>query len=402
MSEALTFPAGGTVAPGYESLREAFFEAQQQDPGGAQLCVYRHGRPVADLWAGRDPANDRPYGPETLGVWMSCTKGAIAIAASMLAERGLLDIDAPVVRYWPLFGQAGKQAVTVRHLLNHASGLMGFDPESGMTPEGLFDWERSVAAIEAMAPLWEPGTGTLYHFITYGLLVGEVIRRVDGRTAGRFVAEEISAPLGLDFWIGLPEAQEPRLAPHFTPGPQMTIDQWRGMLAAMGIDVETRLVRTFLATIGATDAAIGLMNSSRACRAAELPAGNGVGDARSLARMYAAAIGEVDGVRLLSAAAMEHARAPQTEGVGPPPELEKLRVGEPQPVGLGFELASPNRPMLGKGSFGHSGAGGRLGFAHPESGVAVGYVCNTMINTMAGPDPRWLDWTKALGEVLSL
>ena len=142
MSETLTFPSGGTVASGYEAVREAFIAAQAEDPGGAQLCVYRHGRPVVNLWAGRDPVNDRPYGPDTLGVLMSCTKGAIAIAASMLAERGKLDIDAPVARYWPAFAQNGKQAITVRHLLNHASGLMGFDAESKMTAEGLFDWER--------------------------------------------------------------------------------------------------------------------------------------------------------------------------------------------------------------------------------------------------------------------
>jgi CubicO group peptidase (beta-lactamase class C family) len=144
------------------------------------------------------------------------------------------------------------------------------------------------------------------------------------------------------------------------------------------------------------DGALALLNTSRAARAAELPAGGAIGDARALAKLYASLIGRVDGVRLISAAAMERARAPQTEGLGPPAAFAKLARGEWQPYSLGFELPAAVKPMLGPGSFGHAGAGGRWSFAHPESGVAVGYVCNTMIESPTAPDPRWVGWLAAL------
>jgi CubicO group peptidase (beta-lactamase class C family) len=398
MIEEKTLPAGGNVAPGFEAVREAFLDAQGRDRGGAQLCVYRHGRPVVDLWAGHDPENARPYGEATIGVLMSCTKGLVAASAHMLAERGQLDLDAPAVRYWPEFGQAGKDRITVRQLISHSGGLMGYDPEAGIGPADLFDWRRSVAALETMAPLWPPGEGAMYHFVTFGTLAGELLRRIDGRTVGRFIADEIAGPLGLDLWLGLPEAREPRRAPHFQDGPQLTPEQWRGMIAGLGIDLEGRLARVFLSTIEIVGEAIAMINTSRALRVAELPAGNAIGDARALARFYAALIGEVDGVRLLGPEAVDQARSPQEATRRPPAEFAKMARPDGQVFGLGFELASPMRPMLGPGSFGHSGAGGRLGFANPAKGVAVGYACNTMLADMAGPDPRHLGWTKALAE----
>jgi CubicO group peptidase (beta-lactamase class C family) len=401
MSEVETMPHGGTVAAGLEGVRDAFLTAQADDPGGAQLCVYRHGERVADLWAGRDPENNRPYGEDIIGVLMSCTKGVVATAVHMLAERGRIDFDAPMARYWPEFAQGGKAAISVRQALSHQGGLMGYDEELGFGPAELFDYERSVAGLEGLAPLWPPGTAAMYHFVTFGTLAGELIRRVDGRTAGRFVAEEIVGPLGIDLWIGLPVAQEPRRAPHFTHGPQLTIEQYRAFAAAAGCDMDDRLVRAFLATAAAVDAGIQQINTSRAFRAAELPAGNGVGDARALATIYAAVIGEVGGVRLIGQATMEAARTLQTGALGPPGELGKLGGGAGfLPYGLGYELPQPTKPMLGPGSFGHAGAGGRLGFAQPESGVAVGYVCNTMLSSMTGPDPRWVGWTAALHEAL--
>lgn len=393
------FPHGGSVAPGFEPVRDGFLAAQRQDRGGAQLCVYRHGERVVDLWAGRDPVNDRPYDDTRIGVFMSCTKGVVAAAVHMLVERGQVDLDAPLARYWPEFGQAGKAAITVRQALSHTGGLMGYDAELGMGPAELFDADRAARALAGMAPLWPPGEAVYYHFVTYGVLAGELIRRVDGRTAGRFVADEIAGPLGIDLWIGLPESEEPRRAPHFNDGPQILLEQWRGVLAAAGLDLEDRIVRAFLSTAMTTDTAIMQMNDVRAFRALELPAGNAIGDARALAKVYAALIGEVDGVRLISPATLEAARAVQTEGLGPPGEMAKLGRASAQPYGVGFELPSAPKPMLGPGSFGHAGAGGRLGFAHPESGLAIGYVCNTMLQSMAGPDPRWIGWTEALREI---
>ncbi len=402
MTAADDFPTGGTVAGGFEAVREAFFAAQARDPGGAQLCVYKDGRQVVDLWAGYDPENHRPYGEDAVGVLMSCTKGFVAGAVHMLAERGKLDLDAPVARYWPEFGHAGKEAITVRQLIAHQAGLIGYDSETSMDDAALFDWRRSVRGLEVMAPLWEPGAGAMYHAITFGTLVGELVRRVDGRTVGRFVAEEIAAPLGLDLWIGgFPEAEEHRRVPHFTPpGDAISIDALGAFLAAIGIDVQGRLARTYLATFAAVEQVLPQINTNRAWRVAELPAGNGIGNARALARYYAALIGEVDGVRLLGEAAMLRAREPQEASRRPPPEFAAMARDGGQVFGLGFELVSPPRPMLGDGGFGHSGAGGRLGYANPERGVAVGYACNTMLNNLAGPDERWVGWNAALETTL--
>ena len=390
----------GTVAAGFERFRDAFAEGQAKDEGGAQLCVYRHGHPVVDLWSGRDVIRNRPYGPDTITVMMSCTKAAVAACANILAERGALDFDSPVARYWPEFAAAGKANISVRHLLSHSAGLMGYEPESGIGAEDLLDWKTSTEGLARMAPLWEPGTAYFYHFVTYGFLVGEVIRRISGKSVGQFFADEIASPLKLDMWIGLPEAEEHRVAPHFSRLPAIDDGQWRALLAGAGIDLNTRLARTVLYTFKTTDEAVhGVMNSRRG-HAAEVPAGNGIGNARALARMYASLISEVDGVRLFKAETMQMARTPQTKGLGAPGDFAKFMRTEPQWFGLGFELPRAAEPMFGPGSFGHAGAGGRMGFAHPESGIAVGYVCNNMMWNNLEPDARWVPWTKALHDIV--
>jgi CubicO group peptidase (beta-lactamase class C family) len=240
----------------------------------------------------------------------------------------------------------------------------------------------------------------MYHFLTHGVLSGELIRRVDGRTPGQFVAEEIVAPLGVDLWIGLPAAEEARRAPHYRVGPEPDEAAWSALLKAAGVDMQDRLIRSFMDTVVAADGAISMLNTSRAARAAELPSGNAIGDARALARIYAALIGRVDGVRLVSDEAMQRARAPRATGLGPPGEFAKLARGEAQPYGLGFELPAKVKPMLGPGGFGHAGAGGRWAFAHPESGVAVGYACNSMLESPTAPDPRWGGWHDALKDAV--
>jgi CubicO group peptidase (beta-lactamase class C family) len=391
---------GGTVEKGFESVRDAFAQGQANDEGGAQLCIYRGGETVVDLWTGRDKVNDRPYTDQTLTVLMSCSKGAVATAAHMLAERGLLDFDAPVTKYWPEFGQAGKENVPVSYLLSHRVGLNAFEPKSGIGSRDLLDWQRCTSALAAMAPLWEPGTAYLYHAVTYGYLVGEVIRRVSGKMPGKFIADEIATPLGLELWIGLPKEQEHRVAPHFSDRPTMTLEQWSGLLNGFGIDTSSRVALAMMHMITSTDDAIKLINT-REGHAADIPAANMIGNARSLAKMYAATIGEVDGVRLLKRETMERARKSQTDGLKGPGDFAKLPNPDPQRLALGYELSRGIEPMLGPGSFGHAGAGGRLGFAHPESGFAVGYVCNNMLwDGIRGPDDRWLPWTKALNEII--
>ncbi|MEU1348357.1 serine hydrolase domain-containing protein [Streptomyces sp. NPDC005795] len=403
----------GQVAPGWEAVRDAFARGQAYDPGSAQLAVHHHGRLVVDLAAagpgvaGRAPVDrasagpeavgPAPYGTESVGVLMSVTKGLVAICAHLLSRRGMLDLDAPVARYWPEFAAAGKGATTVADLLTHRAGLPSFASDAaGVGLPGLLDWDRRVTALAAMRPLWEPGSAFLYHALTYGHLAGEVIRRVSGVSVGAFFAAEVAAPLGLDLWIGLPQEAEHRFVPQFSVRPEPTQEQIRDLLAGLGLspaDPLSLALRASAAELAAATAAL----RSRQGRAAELPGAGGIGNARSLSRLYAALVGTVDGVRLLSPRTVDRARAPRNEHLAPPPPLDGGDGSGRSRFGLGFELPRPGLPMLGAGSFGHAGAGGRLGMACPESGLAVGYVCTAMSwEPAAGPDPRWADWTGAV------
>jgi CubicO group peptidase (beta-lactamase class C family) len=302
-----------------------------------------------------------------------------AICAHHLAERGQLDLDAPVASYWPEFAAAGKEAVTVRHLLSHRAGLPTVDKP--LTPEEAYAWEPAVEALAAQAPLWEPGTRHGYHAVTYGWLVGEVIRRATGRSVGRYLAEEIAGPLGLDLWIGLPASEEHRVSRLLPPEP---VHVSREVLAGLTPDQIERL--RALADPGSlmqralnpTDPPFSFNRPE--LHRAELPAANGIATARSLARIYAATIGEVDGVRLLRPDTVEAATAEQSSG---PDEVLVLDTR----FGSGFFLPSPFSPMMGPRSFGHSGAGGSLAFADPGSGVGFGYVMNQMQQGLAS-DPR--------------
>src|SRR5215469_1274364 len=394
--------AEGTVERGFEKVRDAFAEGQAHDEGGAQLCVYRHGRRVVDLWAGADKLKSRPYTADTITILMSCTKAVTAICVHMLVQRGLIDYDAPVARYWPEFAANGKAAITVRDLLAHRAGLMSFDEAAGIQGAVLFDWKRCTDALAKMAPWWEPGTAYFYHALTFGYLAGELVRRVSGQTVGKFVDAEISQPLNLDLWIGLPAEQEHRVAPHIVPATQLTEDQARTLFAGLGMDLNAPPVRAALTMIKTTSDGMELINT-REAHAAELPFGNGIANARAMAKMYAACIGEIDGVRLLTPETVNRVRESQTEGLRAPDSLRPLVGPGPQRFGLGFELPRPIEPMLGEGSFGHAGAGGRMAFAHPESGTAVAYVCNSMLwDGLTGPDQRWLGWTKALHDALGI
>ncbi len=390
---------GGYVSRGYEGVRDAFAAAQGADEGGGQLCVYRHGQKVVDLWAGRDKINDRPYGQDTLTIIMSCTKGATAAVVHRLAERGLIDYEAPVTDYWPEFAAGGKADARIWHLMSHSVGLPGVDPESGLVADDLLELSRHQAALEAMAPVWQPGASCHYHPITYGSLLDSVVRRVTGKSVSQLLAEEISGPLGLNFWIGLPLEEDVRVAPHFQPTPGFTPEQISALLAGMGIDLTTRLAKTTLLSLQHTSELIETMNNRRG-RAVQMPAGNGVADAASLARMYAAMIGEVDGVRLLNDETVTKARTLRTGAMSPAGDLGKLQLGLPTRYGLGYQLARDDTEMLGEGSFGHDGAGGRIAFAHPESGTAAAYVANTMSGGFGGVDPRW-SWMAELRKAVA-
>ncbi|MBE3015714.1 beta-lactamase family protein [Microbispora sp. NEAU-D428] len=394
----------GRVHPGFEAVRAAFARGQHDDGGAAQLAVYQDGRLVVDLWAGGDPIGGRTVGGDSLGIVMSVSKGAVATCAHMLSQRGVLDLDAPVTDYWPEFATGGKARIRVSDLLSHRAGLSGFDPFDPEAPtglEGYLDWAACVAALEAMSPLWEPGTAMMYHALTYGYLVGEVIRRATGRTVGAVLSDLVAGPLGLDLWIGLPESEEHRFVPQFSRQPQPSEEEVLALLTGLGLDPADRLVRATAATFRGVAAAAEGFNR-REAHVAEVPAANGIANARSLARMYAATIGEVDGVRLLDGDSAARASAPQTDDLPAPPPFDRLPGPESSRFGLGYELSRPGLPMLGEGSFGHAGAGGRLAYAQPRTGTAVAYVCTDMSwNPAAGPDPRWVPWTRALRDIVS-
>ncbi|MEU1891590.1 serine hydrolase domain-containing protein [Streptomyces pristinaespiralis] len=371
----------GTVADGYEAVADAFARNfEQRGERGAAVAVYRDGRKVVDLWAGtRDVDGHEPWALDTAQVVRSATKGVAAAVVLLLHQRGQIDLDAPVGTYWPDFKAAGKERVLVRHLLAHRAGLPVLDRP--LTPEQAADGVGGPAAVAAQAPVWEPGTEHGYHAQTYSWLVGELVRRVTGRGIGRWVAEEIARPLGLDLWIGLPGEEAHRVGrlgpvaePPAAEGGGLRLRPKRSVVEAYR-DPASLTRRAFEAIDPFPD------ENDPAYRAAELPASNGISTARALARFYAATIGEVDGGRRLFApATLTLART--EESAGP----DRVLV-VPTRFGLGFMLHGPASPLLGPGSFGHPGRGGSLGFADPESGIALGYTTNGMRKGVTA-DPR--------------
>ncbi|MFJ3898173.1 serine hydrolase domain-containing protein [Streptomyces sp. NPDC090083] len=365
----------GEVAAGFEPVWEAF-AANFSEHGdiGAAVCVYQYGRPVVDLWGGvSDPETGRPWTRDTLQLVYSATKGATATAAHMLAERGALDLDAPVAKYWPEFAANGKADIPVRWLLSHQAGLVALDRPVPLN-EALA-WHPMTAALAAQRPQWTPGTAHGYHGRTWGWLVGEVIRRVSGQTPGRFFAEEIAAPLGLDFFIGLPADQRDRVSRMVYQRPTVDLttvpaesvpEELREQVAAWR-DPKSFSNRAYAVT---DPAAIDF--DSPEVQAAELPASNGIGTAHALARMYAALIGEVDSTRLLTPETLESAAKEQASG-----KDQVMLI--PSRFSTGYMLPTETNPILGAGSFGHTGRGGSLGFADLEYGVAFGYAMNKII-----------------------
>jgi len=378
----------GFVAPGFEGVREAFARNfVLHGEVGAACCVYRHGAPVVDIHAGlADRATGRPWTDDTLQLVFSATKGVTATCVLKLVERGQLDLDAPVARYWPEFAANGKADIPVRWLLSHRAGLAAI--EGSFTLDEALSWEPVAAALAAQAPLWEPGTRHGYHLRSYGWLLGELIRRVDGRTAGRFLAEEIAAPLGLDFWIGLPESAEPRVSTIVPPDPPPP-------------EMQEVMAKLFAPDTIAGRAFTGPSNlfhyddvwNRRALHAAELPSSNGIGSARALARLYAALVGEVDGVRLLRPETVAAACTTQSDGGDAVLYL-------PTRFGLGFMLSPALCPSAPPTAFGHPGAGGSLALGDPARGVGFAYVMNRMSLATAG-DPRADGLVAALGRCLA-
>jgi CubicO group peptidase (beta-lactamase class C family) len=329
---------------------------------GASFAASWNGETVVDLWGGfADAARTRPWRRDTLvNVW-STTKAMTAVCAHVLADRGQLDFDAPVARYWPEFAAAGKERLPVRWLLSHQAGLAGI---SEPLPAGaVLDWARMTSALAAQAPLWEPGTRSGYHGLTFGHLVGEVVRRIDGRSPGAFFRDEVARPLGAEFWIGLPEAEEPRVGEMIPPDPP------EPLVAPPPPGHPQHALRSALGNPRVTQE----IANTRAWRAAEVPAANGQANARGAARVMAALAcgGALDGAKLLSEATLARAIGEQCYG-------RDLVLG-PMRWGLGFMLASAELPLSpNPRTFGHGGWGGSFAMADVDARASLAYVMNRM------------------------
>lgn len=343
----------GTVAPGFEGVRDAYAAVLAEDTTepGSQLAVRLHGRTVVDLWAGDGIEAD------SLPAVYSSTKGAAHLVVALLVQDGVLDLDRTVASYWPAFAAEGKGELTLRELLAHASGVIGV--EGGFSDEELADDRLLAARLAEQKPFWTPGTAYGYHGLVIGALTGEVVRRVTGRSIQELFEERIRAPYGLDFFLGQPEALEARYVAirPMAPTPEQA--------AGLALDpIDPKSLRA-IAFNYPTDL-IGWINKP-SVRALGPASAGGVGSARGLAGMYAAAISEVDGrAPLLKAETLAEVARPHAVGTD-------LVTGEEDHFGLGFERPSVRYPSLGEGAFGHCGAAGAQALADPASGVAYGY-----------------------------
>jgi CubicO group peptidase (beta-lactamase class C family) len=361
----------GTCEPKFHAVQQEF-ERNFRERGevGASVCVTLRGQVMVHLWGGTARLDTgTPWTEETVSLVFSCTKGATALCAHILASRGLLDLDAPVAEYWPAFAQAGKANIPVKMLLNHQAGLPAL--RNLLPQDAFYDWEFMIAALEQEAPFWEPGSRNGYHGSTIGWLVGEVVRRVSGKSLGAFFRNEVAKPLGIDFWIGLPEQMESRVAP-MIPGQQ---DAESPVFAALA-DPTSLQYLGFLNTGGYMARPD---YDSRAAHAAEIGATGGITNARGLAGMYAPlACGgrelvNRDAVARMAAVSSATGRdavllIPTRFSLGFMKSMDNRR----QPRGLQDSV------ILSEDAFGHVGMGGSIGFADPKAELSFGYTMNKM------------------------
>ncbi len=364
----------GDVASGWEGVADVLRESLERgDDLGASVAAYHHGEKVVDIAGGSFARSGGDYDTSTLQLVFSTTKGITAIAVAMCVERGLLDYDERVATYWPEFAAGGKGDTTVAQLLSHQLGLISVE---GLTLEQALDWDTITTRLAAETPDWPIGSGHGYHALTYGWLAGELVRRVDGRSLGAFVAAEVAEPLGVDLWIGLPESEEQRVSPLAQGPPPTDVDPalQAAMLAVMGPGTRGGRALSLSGAFGA-----GGTFNRRDVHAAEIPAANCITNAAALAKVYAATLGPIDGVRLIDADVRERARAQVT-----PDGETDLCLMMPTTFGLGFMVHGAYTLFAGPGSYGHPGAGGSVAFAQPERDLSFAYVMNKMATNLAG------------------
>ncbi|MDD1777092.1 MAG: beta-lactamase family protein [Candidatus Helarchaeota archaeon] len=335
---------------------------------GASLAVTLDGKFVVDLWGGyADAAKTKPWERDTIINVFSTTKIMTTICTLMCVDRGLIDIDAPVAKYWPEFAQNGKADLPVRYLLSHTSGLSGWSEQFPM--EGLYDWNLCVTKLAAQKPWWKPGTKSGYHLVTYGYLLGELVRRVTGKSVGTFFRDEVAKPLNADFHIGLSPENDPRVA-ELIPAKVPLLLKILGnvffqKLLWYNVTVKTLSKPNLSNIVDAT--------RTRAWRAAEIPAANGQGNARSIARIGAALAcgGKLDGVNLLSPAILEKALEEQSYG-------KDAVLNSPIRFGLGFGLPCKELPFPHPRTLFWGGLGGSLMVMDLDAKMSLGFAMNKM------------------------
>ena len=351
-------PLGGTCSARFDPLRELFAaKLESGEDLGASLAVNIDGEMVVDLWGGwADEARTVPWTENTITYVFSTTKTMTSLAALVLVDRGELDLDANVAAYWPEFAARGKAGIKVRQLLSHTSGVSGWDQP--ITLEDLYDWDKSTALLAAQAPWWEPGTASGYHALTYGHLIGEVIRRITGQRLGEFFAAQIAGPLGADFHIGLPPSEFHRVANVVPPAAAAAFDPTQ-------LDPNSLAFKTFTGPTMAVDMEC---SWTERWRRADIGAANGHGNARSVARLQSAVAcgGEVDGVRLLSPKTIDRIFEVQSDGID-------LVLGIPLKIGVGYGLPCPEGRVCFWG-----GAGGSLVIIDVDRRMTFAYVMNKM------------------------
>ncbi|HEU4715095.1 MAG TPA: serine hydrolase domain-containing protein [Pyrinomonadaceae bacterium] len=378
----------GFVHPGYEAVREAFADNfTRRREIGAACCVYHKGEKVVDLWGGiRNKATGEPWERDTMALVYSTTKGLAAMTLAVAHSRGWLDYDAPVSKYWPEFAQNGKESITVRQLLAHQAGLFALDEP--IDRDLLADLDRLAGVLARQKPAWEPGTRQAYQAVTLGFYEGELLRRIDPqhRSLGQFFQEEIATPLGLDLYIRLPESiPDSKLAPLVDPSRSEMLFGFPFRMTLEIFNPRSNFRRALLGSELAHD------EQHVYSRNLEIPAGGGVGTARSLARAYSvfATGGKELGLRPETLQALTAPAVPATHGF-----YDECIKGEAV-FSLGFMKPGRGFPFGTDNAFGFPGAGGSFGFADPDAQIGYGYIPNRKGVTMGG-DPRDVALRRAL------
>ena len=369
MNAKTSTPIDGFCDVRFAPVREAFAtNFAQHGEIGAAVTVFVGGRKVVDLWGGwADRAQTRLWAEDTLVNFFSVGKAITATCVLLMVQRGLLDLDSPVVRWWPQFGAAGKEAITLRQLMSHRAGLPSV--RAPLPADAMLDWRRMTEALEAQAPWWTPGENHGYHVNTFGYLLGEPVRRATGMSLGTVLRQEIAGPLGADAYIGLPRSEHRRVADYLHPQRAAPVDDAPPVPLSSLTTEQLMRACAYSNPMGVSGGP--QVVNTEAWRLAEIPSTNGHGTARGVARIYGALLEGLLDSDLLAEATSEHSHG------------QDLILERPSRFGLGYQLTQNERPLgPNPRAFGHFGAGGSLGFCDPDAEVAFGYLMNDM-------GPRW-------------